>query len=144
MKTSERCRSGAMAQTFEWLLEEATEFIADPDEEPIGARARALVTLVHASRQARQLVIDRVEVGTVVAVQINVMSMAGRSDVSVHRSLPNPLALLLIASQRCQRGDRVCIVVQRAGMEPTTRSSSWPFGLEVAERLTRPGPPPAN
>lgn len=141
MMISERFPDLAMADTFHWLLEEATAFVADPEEEPVTARARALLTLVHASRQARELVTDRVKVGTLLAAEIGVAPPGGEEDVSVHRTLPNPLALLLIGSQRCRNGDQVRVVVRRAGMEAIERSSTWPFGLAVAERLTRPGPP---
>ncbi|MGH3849382.1 MAG: hypothetical protein ACRDRT_06730, partial [Pseudonocardiaceae bacterium] len=113
----------------------------DPGEDLVAARARALLALVHASRQARDLVGGRVDVGTVVSTEIRITTACGDQDACVYRSLPNPLALLLIGSQRCRAGDRVGIVVQRAGMDPSERSSVWPFGLATAERLTRPGPP---
>ncbi|MGQ0743068.1 MAG: hypothetical protein ACT4OS_01750 [Acidimicrobiales bacterium] len=142
MKTSERFPELAMADTFQWLLEEATSFLADPDadEDPVGARARALLTLAHASRQARELVAERLEAGELLAAEIHIESRCGETDVSAHRHLPNPLALLLICSQRARAGDRVAVVVRRSAMAATERSSHWPFGLEVAERLTRPGP----
>jgi len=133
-----RFRDPAMAETFEWLLDEATAFIAEPEEEPVGARARGLLTLVHASRQARALVREPVPVGAPLAVGIGVSTPGGPERLSIHRELPNPLALLCLASQRCRPGDQVRIFVQRAGLAPVERAAIWPFGLAVAEELTRP------
>jgi hypothetical protein len=51
---------------------------------------------------------------------------------------PTPVAPLLLCLRMCDLGDDVSIIHHTAAHGRSTRTETWPFGMSVAEQLTRP------
>jgi hypothetical protein len=51
---------------------------------------------------------------------------------------PTPVALMLLSMRMCDAGDDVTVLQHTAARGSSNRRARWPFGMDEAERLTRP------
>jgi hypothetical protein len=51
---------------------------------------------------------------------------------------PTPVALMLLCVRMCDHADDVTVIQHTAARGSSSRTAAWPFGMAVAEELTRP------
>ncbi len=129
---------------FDALLIQTDQFLTDGTGPPRERRVRAAEAIPHASRQVRDLVGSALTAGTPIGVELRRDRDGDWQGSDYYQALPNPLSLLILGAARFQAGDDVTVIIQRAGCPDLRRHARWPFGLPVAEQLTRPDRTPST
>lgn len=120
-----------------WLLEELEQWFAG--DLPDGRERRRLVAgaLRAATEDAHRWLEERLPADTVVRVDL-LLRRSDHDRHSVFPSLPSPLTLLLICLDQCRVGDEVVLTQELAKAGRVEARATWPFGMDEAERITRP------
>jgi hypothetical protein len=121
-----------------WLVDDIGQFLAgegaSPDE--IGGAGRE--ALHRASGEVNSLLGSAFAAHEVVATELRLAGPDRGFRRTVFALPPTPVALLLLCMRLCDVGDDVSVLQHTAGHGTFTRSDAWPFGMAVAEELTRP------
>lgn len=127
-----------------WLVHEVGQWFADDLKTDQAKEAVVSQALKAAGEGAHRWLDERFEADDVVRVDLR-LSGHGRERHSVFRSVPSPLALLLICLDQCRVGDEVVLSQELAKAGRVETRGEWPFGMGEAEKLTRPAriPEPA-
>jgi hypothetical protein len=124
------CRLGPMVR-------QVGEYLAGPDASPAEQRHAAGHAFRNAQADFEQFSASMCDGTAMIAMELAITG-AGRDLLSVSTHLPSPLTLLLVCTRNCDDGDLVSVRQRTAKCGSMTQEAHWPFGLEEAERLTRP------
>ncbi len=121
-----------------WLIDDIGRYLAGdqaaPDE--VGSVGRAAVT--RAAREVNDLLHSSYSAHEVVATELRFAGPAKGFRRTVFALSPTPAALMLLCMRMCDPGDDVSVLQHTAARGTTSRTGTWPFGMDDAERLTRP------
>ena len=124
------CRLGA-------LVREVGAYLAGPDATEVDQRHAAAAAFRNAQADFEQFQASMCDGTALIATELTIEG-ARRDLHSVATHLPSPLTLLLVCARNCEEGDRVALLQRTAKCGELRQEARWPFGLEEAERLTRP------
>ncbi len=121
-----------------WLLQELEQWLAGDLSD--GRQRREIVgrALRAGTADAHRWLDERVGGDEVIRVDLLLEGSGDHARHSVFRSLPTPVALLLICLDQCRVGDEVVVVQELAKSGRVEARATWPFGMDEAETLTRP------
>jgi hypothetical protein len=123
----------------QWLMEEIGRYLVGDQE--AGARDDAArEALANGADGFRAFVDSRCCVADVVLTQVHLDRVNGHTCRHAFRVAPGPIAFLVFCAANCSAGDRVQLRQVTAGAGTTSAEEVWPFGLDVAERMTQPVP----
>ena len=119
------------------VVREVGEYLAGSDASPLAQRHAAAHAFRNAQADFEAFSASICEGTAVIATEL-VIRGAGRDLLTVATRLPSPLTLLLVCTRNCEDGDLVGIRQRTAKCGALLQEARWPFGMEEAERLTRP------
>jgi hypothetical protein len=121
-----------------WLVDDIGRFLAGDDapaEDVTGAGRGAVGRAAH---EVDDLLKSAFSAHEVVATELRFAGPDRGYRRTVFALPPTPVALMVLCLRMCDVGDDVSVLQHTAGQGTSTRSASWPFGMAVAEELTRP------
>jgi hypothetical protein len=121
-----------------WLVDDIGQFLAGEEASPDEVGGIGRQALSRASGEVNALLESAFAAHEVVATELRLASPARGFRRTVFALPPTPVALMLLCMRLCDVGDDVSVLQHTAGHGTFTRSESWPFGMSVAEELTRP------
>ena len=125
-----------------WLADDIGAYLAGddagegPGDEAVQRVGREALT--RAASEVDDLLHSAFAAHEVVATELRFASPRQGFRRTVFALPPTPAALLVLCLRLCEPGDDVHVLQHTAGHGTTTRGDRWPFGMSVAERLTRP------
>ena len=121
-----------------WMVDDIGRYLAGDDaaEVEVGRVGRLAVT--RAADEVRHLLGCAYAPHEVVATELRLAGPTRGFRRTVFAVAPTPVALMLLCMRMCELGDDVTVLQHTAARGTTTRTGVWPFGLAVAEELTRP------
>ncbi|MFO7281998.1 MAG: hypothetical protein C0P77_016470 [Thermoanaerobacterales bacterium] len=121
-----------------WMVEDIGRYLAGDDAPPEEVDAAGHRAISRAVDEARELLQSAYRAHDVVATELRFAGPVRGFRRTVFALPPTPAALMLLCARMCDVGDDVQVMQHTAACGTATRSASWPFGMAVAERLTRP------
>jgi hypothetical protein len=121
-----------------WLVDDIGRFLAGEDASPDEIVDAGHQALGRATGEVNALLGSAFAAHEVVATELRLAGPARGFRRTVFALAPTPVALLLLCMRLCELGDDVSVLQHTAGHGTSTRSAAWPFGMDVAEELTRP------
>jgi len=121
-----------------WMLDDIGRYLAGDDAPPaeVGSVGRQAVT--RAAGEVNDLLRSAYAAHEVVATELRFAGPERGFRRTVFALSPTPVALMLLCMRMCDAGDDVLVLQHTAACGSSTRSAVWPFGMGVAEELTRP------
>lgn len=121
-----------------WLIDDIGRYLAGDDASPaeVGSAGRTAVT--RAATEVNELLHSSYSAHEVVATELRFAGPSKGFRRTVFALSPAPAALMLLCMRMCDPGDDVVVLQHTAARGTTSRTDTWPFGMEQAERLTRP------
>ena len=121
-----------------WLADDIGEYLAGADAGPDAVQVAGREALSRAASEVDDLLHSAFAAHEVVATELRFAGPRRGFRRTVFALPPTPAALLVLCLRLCEPGDDVSVLQHTAGHGTTTRADRWPFGMSVAERLTRP------
>lgn len=121
-----------------WMLDDIGRYLAGDHASPaeVGSAGRRAVT--RAASEVNDLLRSAYAAHEVVATELRFASPRRGFRRTVFALPPTPVALMLLSMRLCETGEDVSVLQHTAGRGTRTRTARWPFGMDEAERLTRP------
>lgn len=121
-----------------WLIDDIGRYLAgdDASRTEIGSAGRTAVT--RAAGEVDELLRSSFSAHEVVATELRFAGPSKGFRRTVFALSPAPAALMLLCMRMCDPGDDVVVLQHTAAQGTTSRTDTWPFGMDQAERLTRP------
>ena len=121
-----------------WMLDDVGRYLAGDDAPAaeVGSVGRQAVT--RAADEVNDLLHSAYGAHEVVATELRFAGPDRGFRRTVFALSPTPVALMLLCIRMCDVGDDVHVLQHTAACGSSTRSAAWPFGMAVAEELTRP------
>lgn len=121
-----------------WVVDDIGRFLAGDDASPdeVGGAGRQAVS--RAAGEVHDLLQSAFAAHEVVATELRMAGPSRGFRRTVFALPPTPVALILLCMRMCDLGDDVSVLQHTAGHGTSTRTETWPFGMGVAEELTRP------
>ena len=121
-----------------WLIDDIGRYLAGDDASPtdVGSAGRNAVT--RAAGEVNELLRSAYSAHEVVATELRFAGPERGFRRTVFALSPTPAALMLLCMRMCDPGDDVILLQHTAARGTTSRTATWPFGMDRAERLTRP------
>ena len=121
-----------------WMIDDIGRYLAGDDaaSAEIGSAGRQAVT--RAAGEVDDLLRSAFAAHDVVATELRFAGPARGFRRTVFALSPTPVALMLLCMRMCDPDDDVIVVQHTAARGSSSRTASWPFGMAVAEELTRP------
>lgn len=121
-----------------WMIDDIGRYLAGDDaaSAEIGSAGRQAVT--RAASEVDDLLRSAFAAHEVVATELRFAGPARGFRRTVFALSPTPVALMLLCMRMCDPDDDVIVVQHTAARGSSSRTASWPFGMAVAEELTRP------
>ena len=120
------------------LVEEVGRYLAGDDAPPADVHQAGHHALHRATTEVADLVRSAYRPHEVIATELRFASPERGFRRTVFAVAPTPVALMLLCLRTCDAGSDVTVLQHTAGCGTSSRHASWPFGMETAERLTRP------
>ena len=121
-----------------WLVEDVGRYLAGDDAPSAEARRAGHHALHRAATEVADLVGSAYRAHEVIATELRFASPERGFRRTVFAVAPTPVALMLLCLRTCDAGADVTVLQHTAGCGTSSRHASWPFGMDTAERLTRP------
>ncbi len=121
-----------------WLVDDIGRFLAGEEASPDEIGDAGHQALGWATGEVNALLGSAFAAHEVVATELRLAGPGRGFRRTVFALPPTPVALLLLCMRLCDLGDDVSVLQHTAGHGTSTRSAAWPFGMDVAEELTRP------
>jgi hypothetical protein len=120
------------------MIDDIGQFLAGDGAGPddVGRAGRLAVT--RAADEVTHLLASAYAAHEVVATELRLAGPRRGFRRTVFAVSPTPVALMLLCMRMCDTGEDVTVLQHTAARGTTTRTAAWPFGLAVAEELTRP------
>jgi hypothetical protein len=122
----------------QWLMDELGNYLVGSDAPATSRDDAARAALRNGHRGFRAFVDSRCEPSDVVMVELSIERASGHVCQAAYREVPGPLDLLVLCTTNCVDGDKVTLRHMTAQRGSVTCSEDWPFGMDSAERMTRP------
>jgi len=121
-----------------WLINDVGRYLAGDEASPaeVGSTGRQAVT--RAAGEVSDLLRSAYSAHEVVATELRFAGPDRGFRRTVFALSPTPIALMLLCMRMCDTGDDVKVLQHTAARGTATRAAVWPFGLDIAEQLTRP------
>lgn len=121
-----------------WIIDDVGRYLAGDDAtaDEIGSAGRQAIT--RAASEVHELLRSAYRAHEVVATELRFAGPGRGFRRTVFALSPAPAALMLLCMRMCDVGDDVRVLQHTAARGTATRGATWPFGMDVAERLTRP------
>jgi hypothetical protein len=121
-----------------WLVDEVGRYLVGDgaDDDQVAEAGRSAVT--HGAHQVNDLLRSAYGAHEVVATELRFTGPRRGARRTVFADEPTPVALLLLGLRLCDPGDEVVVLQHTAARGTTSRTATWPFGMDRAEELTRP------
>ena len=121
-----------------WLIDDIGRYLAgdDASSTDVGSAGRNAVT--RAAGEVNELLRSAYSAHEVVATELRFAGPARGFRRTVFALSPTPAALMLLCMRMCDTGDDVSLLQHTAARGTTSRTATWPFCMDRAERLTRP------
>ena len=121
-----------------WMVDDIGRYLAGDDASPaeVGSAGRQAVT--RAATEVHELLRSAYSAHEVVATELRFAGPQRGFRRTVFAVPPTPVALMLLAMRMCDTGDDVTVLQHTAARGSSNRRARWPFGMDEAERLTRP------
>jgi hypothetical protein len=121
-----------------WMIDDIGRYLggdgASPDE--VAGTGRRAVT--RAATEVEELLRSAYAAHEVVATELRFAGPERGFRRTVFALPPTPIALMLLCMRMCDPGEAVTVVQHTAGRGSPSQSAAWPFGLDIAEQITRP------
>jgi hypothetical protein len=121
-----------------WLVHDVGRFLAGEDAPPQEVGSAGRQALTRAAAEVERLLTSSYAPHEVVATELRFAGPQRGFRRTVLALSPTPAALQLLCMRLCDLGDDVSVLQHTAGHGTSTRTDTWPFGMAVAEELTRP------
>lgn len=121
-----------------WMVDDIGRYLAGDDATPteVGSAGRQAVT--RAAAEVNDLLRSAYSAHEVVATELRFAGPERGFRRTVFALSPTPVALMLLCMRMCDTGDDVIVLQHTAACGTATRTATWPFGMDLAEQLTRP------
>lgn len=119
------------------VVREVGQYLAGPDASLLVQRHAAAHAFRNAQADFEAFSASLCDGAELIATELSIRG-GGRDLLSVATRLPSPLTLLLVCTRNCEDGDLVAVRQRTAKCGALLQEARWPFGMEEAERLTRP------
>ena len=121
-----------------WMVDDIGRYLAGDEASPteVGNAGRSAVT--RAASEVNDLLRSSYSAHEVVATELRFAGPARGFRRTVFALSPTPVALMLLCMRMCDPGDDVILLQHTAARGTASRTATWPFGMDQAERLTRP------
>jgi hypothetical protein len=121
-----------------WIIDDVGGYLAGPDAHPVEVSSAGRQAITRAATEVRDLLHSAYSAHEVVATEVRFAGPQRGFRRTVFALSPTPIALMLLCMRTCDAGDDVVVLQHTAGCGSSSRSDTWPFGMERAEVLTRP------
>ena len=121
-----------------WMIDDVGRYLAGEDASAadVGRAGRHAVS--RAASEIEDLLRSAFAAHEVVATELRFAGPARGFRRTVFALSPTPIALMLLCMRMCDPEDDVTVIQHTAARGAASRTAPWPFGLAVAESLTRP------
>jgi hypothetical protein len=121
-----------------WLIDDIGRYLVgeDADGADVGSAGRQAVT--RAAGEVDDLLRSAYAAHEVVATELRLAGPDRGFRRTVFAISPTPVALMLLCIRMCDPADDVTVIQHTAARGSSSRTAPWPFGMAVAEELTRP------
>ncbi|HEY7070450.1 MAG TPA: hypothetical protein VH479_10065 [Acidimicrobiales bacterium] len=126
------------------MVDDVGRFLAGDEAPPDAVAQAGREALARASEELSELLRTTYAPHEVVATELRFAGPARGFRRTVVPLGPTPVALMLLCLGACDPGDDVIVLQHTAACGSLSRTGTWPFGLAVAEELTRPPAGDAN
>jgi hypothetical protein len=121
-----------------WMIDDVGRFLAGEEAPPDEVHRAGHEAVARGAEELGELLRTSYAPHEVVATELRFAGPARGSRRTVFPLGPTPVALMLLCLRTCDPGDDVTVLQHTAACGSFSRNGSWPFGLAVAEELTRP------
>lgn len=121
-----------------WLINDVGRYLTGDEASPSEVAGVGRDAVTRAATEVNDLMASAYAAHDVVATELRFTGSAHGARRTVFALSPSPVALMLLCMRLCAAGDEISVLQHTAGRGTTTRSAAWPFGLAVAEQLSRP------
>ena len=121
-----------------WLIDDIGRYLAGDDASPTDVGSAGRSAVVRAAGEVNELLRSAYSAHEVVATELRFAGPERGFRRTVFALSPTPAALMLLCMRMCDPGDDVILLQHTAARGTTSRTATWPFGMDRAERLTRP------
>jgi hypothetical protein len=121
-----------------WLIDVVGRYLAGDDADDATALTVGREAVTRGALQANELLRSAYAAHEVIATEIRFAGVRRGSRRTLFAEAPTPVALLVLCVRLCDPGDEVTVMLHTAADGTSSHSAIWPFGTDVAERLTRP------
>jgi hypothetical protein len=121
-----------------WMVDDIGRYLAGEGASAgeIGSAGRQAVT--RAATEVNDLLRSAYSAHEVVATELRFAGPERGFRRTVFALSPTPVALMLLCMRMCDTGDDVVVLQHTAACGTSSRTATWPFGMDRAEQLTRP------
>jgi hypothetical protein len=120
------------------MIDDIGQFLAGDDAGPEDVDSAGRLAVTRAADEVAHLLASAYAAHEVVATELRLAGPRRGFRRTVFAVSPTPVALMLLCMRMCDTGEDVTVLQHTAARGTTTRTAAWPFGLAVAEELTRP------
>ncbi|HET8617317.1 MAG TPA: hypothetical protein VFM27_00060 [Acidimicrobiales bacterium] len=121
-----------------WMIDDVGRYLAGPDATAADAGGAGRRALTRAAGEVDELLRSAFAAHEVVATELRFAGPSRGFRRTVFALSPTPVALMLLCTRLCDPGDDVTVIQHTAARGSSSRTAPWPFGLALAEELTRP------
>ncbi len=127
-----------------WLVDGVGRYLAGDDASPAETSRAGRQAVTRAASEVNDLLGSSYAAHEVVATELRFAGPERGFRRTVFALSPTPVALMMLCMRLCDVGDDVSVLQHTAATGTTTRTAPWPFGIDVAEQLTRPPERPSD
>jgi hypothetical protein len=120
------------------MLDDVGRYLAGDDAPPAEVARAGRQAVTRAATEVGDLLGSAFGAHEVVATELRFAGPDRGFRRTVFALPPTPVALMLLCIRMCDPGDDVSVLQHTAACGTATRTGVWPFGMDLAEQLTRP------
>jgi hypothetical protein len=121
-----------------WMLDDIGRYLAGDEAPPAEVAGAGRQAVTRAATEVGDLLHSAYGAHEVVATELRFAGPDRGFRRTVFAVPPTPVALMLLCMRMCDPGDDVSVLQHTAACGTASRSAVWPFGMDLAEQLTRP------
>jgi hypothetical protein len=121
-----------------WMIDDVGRYLAGDEASPDEVAGAGRQAVTRAATEVEELLRSAYAAHEIVATELRFAGPDRGFRRTVFALPPTPIALMLLCMRMCNPGDVVTVVQHTAGRGSPTQSAAWPFGLDIAEQITRP------
>jgi hypothetical protein len=121
-----------------WMVDDIGRYLAGDDAPAVTVGSVGREALSRAGVEVNDLLRGAYSAHDVIATELRFAGPRRGFRRTVLAVSPSPVALMLLCTRLCDAGDDVTVLQHTAARGTARNGGRWPFGLDTAERLTRP------